>query len=83
MDSAPLPGTSPAPKQGPQKQGLNTAPEAISLACTPLLISSRFTARRADTPTGRIAVSGAAAVQNGGGLAILSYMPPEQPAMTP
>ena len=43
IDRPLLAGTSPAPKQGPQKQGLNSAPEVSSDCCTPFSISSRFT----------------------------------------
>ena len=35
-----LQGTSPAPKQGPQKQGLSTAPLSIRAAAAPLLTSA-------------------------------------------
>ena len=37
MDSAPLKGTSPAPKQGPQKAVRMVAPEAIRLDRAPAL----------------------------------------------
>ena len=36
MDRAPWAGVSPAPKQGPQKAFLMTAPAAMSLAAAPL-----------------------------------------------
>ena len=40
MDSAPLAGTSPAPKQGPQKAVRMVAPLAISSLITPVRTSS-------------------------------------------
>ena len=43
MEKAPLAGTSPAPKQGPQKQDRMDAPAAIREAIYPLRVSSRFT----------------------------------------
>ena len=43
MDRPLLAGTSPAPKQGPQKQGLKRAPASSRDCCTPLWMSSRFT----------------------------------------
>ena len=43
MDSASFAGTSPAPKHGPQKHGLKSAPASKSRCCTPLWMSSRLT----------------------------------------
>ena len=40
MDSEPLAGTSPAPKQGPQKAVRTVAPPAIRLARAPIFISA-------------------------------------------
>ncbi len=42
MEKAPLAGTSPAPKQGPQKQERMDAPAAMSWAMAPCLVSSRL-----------------------------------------
>ena len=67
MDSPLLAGTSPAPKQGPQKQGLNSAPEASSDCWTPFSISSRFTGDRGRVHRqGEVAAAGIVAAQNGG-----------------
>ena len=42
MEKAPLAGTSPAPKQGPQKQERMEAPAVIREAMYPFLVSSRL-----------------------------------------
>ena len=84
MESALFAGTSPAPKQGPQKQGLNSAPDSRSDCCMPDCISSRFTGteggytdrEKYPLPVPRFLSMAAAS-------AMLSYMPPAQPAMMP
>ena len=43
MDRPLLAGTSPAPKQGPQKLGLMIAPAESSSPVAPILVSSRLT----------------------------------------
>ncbi len=84
MDSAPLAGVSPAPKQGPQKAFLSTAPAAISLAVEPLRTRARacgslagYTERlKAWLPV--LLPSRMAAVR-----LMFSKEPPAQPAMMP
>ena len=79
-----LAGTSPAPKQGPQKQGLKRTPASSSACCTPFCISSRFTGMEGGytdrekgpqptSPPERMAAASA----------MLSYIPPAHPAMIP
>ena len=41
MDSVPLAGVSPAPKQGPQKAGFITHPASIRVAAVPFLVMAR------------------------------------------
>ena len=43
IENAPLAGTSPAPKQGPQKADLTRAPVSIRVATVPFLTSSIYT----------------------------------------
>ena len=69
MDRPLLAGTSPAPKQGPQKQGLNRAPALQQVGCTPFWISSRFTGTDGGIDgQGEMPAADVVAVQNGGRL---------------
>ena len=79
-----LAGTSPAPKQGPQKLGLMTAPVSSRSAVVPILVSSRLTGTlvgytsrvKAPLPVEPPRRMSAASV-------MLSNRPPAHPAMTP
>ena len=79
-----LAGTSPAPKQGPQKLGLMTAPVCSRSVVTPSRVSSSETGTevgytskvKAPLPVLPPRMMSAASV-------MLSNRPPAQPAMTP
>ncbi len=85
MDSAPLAGTSPAPKQGPQKAVRMVAPLAIRSVRTPVRASSIMMGLAAGVNAEGVvaAAAGMVALEDGGGLIDAVEQAAPQPAMTP